>query len=65
MKSIFAGMALFGLVAASDTAPRTFNDGQCEAQCRAAHNQCRISTKNSPGCDAQLQGCLDSCRSRR
>jgi len=33
----------------------------CAGQCRAHHNQCRIQTKGSPSCDAQLQACLQSC----
>jgi len=36
----------------------------CAAQCRAAHNQCRIATKGSPRCDAQLQACLSRCLRR-
>jgi len=37
----------------------------CVAQCRAAHSQCRVATKNSSSCDAQLQSCLQTCLSRR
>lgn len=37
----------------------------CAASCRAAHSQCRISTKGSPSCDAQLQSCLQACLSKR
>lgn len=33
----------------------------CADNCRSAHNQCRIKTKNSPSCDAQLQACLQGC----
>lgn len=36
----------------------------CAAKCRAQHNQCRIRTKGSPSCDAQLSSCLQSCRRR-
>lgn len=36
----------------------------CAANCRAQHNQCRISTKGSPSCDARLQQCLQSCLKR-
>jgi hypothetical protein len=38
---------------------------QCAAQCYAQHNQCRIATKGSPSCDAQLTACLRGCASRR
>ena len=65
MKSVLAGMALFGLFAASEADVELAQADQCVQQCRAAHNQCRISTKGSPGCDAQLQACMDSCRSQR
>ncbi|MBL8565413.1 MAG: hypothetical protein JNM89_06845 [Hyphomicrobiaceae bacterium] len=34
---------------------------QCAADCRAGHDQCRIATKNSPSCDAQLQRCMQGC----
>ena len=37
----------------------------CADQCRAQHNQCRISTKGSPSCDAALTSCLQSCQARR
>jgi hypothetical protein len=33
----------------------------CQQACRAAHNQCRIATKGSPSCDAQLQSCMRAC----
>jgi outer membrane murein-binding lipoprotein Lpp len=36
----------------------------CADGCRAKHNQCRMSTKNSPSCDAELQRCLQSCMKR-
>ena len=32
----------------------------CAPSCRERHNQCRIQTKGSPSCDAQLQACLQS-----
>lgn len=38
---------------------------QCAAQCYAQHNQCRMATKGSPSCDAQLTACLRGCASRR
>lgn len=37
----------------------------CSAQCRQAHNQCRIQTKGSPSCDSQLAQCLRSCIAER
>jgi len=62
-----AGLAVLAL-AATLMAAGTMQVAQansCAASCRAAHNQCRISTKGSPTCDAQLQTCLQGCLSRR
>lgn len=44
------------------TGPASAN--QCASACYAAHNQCRVSTKGSPSCDAQLSRCLSSCGRR-
>ncbi len=57
-----AGIGLLlatGLVASGDA---TAN--QCASACYAAHNQCRIASKGSPSCDAQLSRCLASCGRR-
>ena len=37
----------------------------CAQRCYAQHNQCRIATKGSPSCDAQLTSCLRSCSARK
>lgn len=34
---------------------------QCVPTCRQRHNECRIQTKGSPSCDAQLQACIQAC----
>lgn len=64
---ILAGVVLAlstGLVAA-DSMIRPFKvANSCVAQCRAAHSQCRIATKGSPGCDRKLQACLRRCLNR-
>ena len=39
-------------------------DGTCVSSCRAAHSDCRLRTKGSSSCDAQLQACLQSCLKR-
>lgn len=39
--------------------------GACTASCRAQYNQCRISTKGSPSCDAQFAACMRRCISTR
>lgn len=33
----------------------------CTQKCRRQHNQCRIKTKGSSLCDAQLRRCLRRC----
>jgi hypothetical protein len=33
----------------------------CANACYAKHNQCRITQKGSPACDAQLTRCLRGC----
>jgi hypothetical protein len=65
MTTVFAVLAVAGVVAASDTGIELAQADQCVQQCRSAHNQCRITSKGSPSCDSQLQACMDSCRSRR
>lgn len=37
----------------------------CTSSCRAQWNQCRIATKGSPACDAQLQACMRGCLAGR
>lgn len=65
-RAIIIGLA--GLVATAGLAfsVSMASDGikvanSCAAQCRAKHNQCRINTKGSASCDAQLQACLSRC----
>jgi hypothetical protein len=68
MKSIVASLFLLGAVVAI-TFPNVVmaNREGCVAQCRSAHNQCRIAAKavSSPQCDAQLQACLERCSRSR
>ena len=33
----------------------------CRSACLAQYNQCRMSTKGSPTCDAHYQSCLQAC----
>lgn len=42
-------------------APTCAQGNACVSSCRAAHNQCRIATKGSASCDAQLQACVQAC----
>lgn len=58
-------LALIGVLTIGDATIEHAQADQCVQQCRNAHNQCRIATKGSPSCDAQLQACMDGCRSRR
>jgi len=69
-------MMLAGLVCAAATAGfgLALGDGarscanaqnsSCVSACRAAHNDCRIRTKGSASCDAQLQACMRDCIKR-
>lgn len=57
---VAAGTGLAALVAASGPV----DANACAASCRAQHNQCRIKSKGSPSCDAQLQACLQGCLKR-
>lgn len=63
LAALAAGLVLLTL--ARDGAPPAHANNSCAASCRAAHSQCRISTKGSPSCDAQLQSCLQGCLSKR
>jgi hypothetical protein len=35
--------------------------GQCGSSCKAAYNQCRISTKGSGSCEIAFTRCMQSC----
>jgi hypothetical protein len=41
--------------------PAAAQGNACVAVCKSTHNQCRIATKGSASCDAQLQSCLQAC----
>jgi len=45
----------------SEPAPFVIAEASCASLCRQRHNQCRISTRGSPRCDAELQRCLKGC----
>jgi hypothetical protein len=57
--SLVAALVLLGSIAAAEA------NQACVQQCRAADNQCRLATKGSPACDAQLQACMNRCRGGR
>jgi len=57
------GMAVLGFVLIA-AAPAAFANS-CQQSCRAQWNQCRIATKGSSSCDAQLQACMQACIPRR
>lgn len=44
-----------------EDAPFIIAEASCASLCRQRHNQCRISTRGSPRCDAELQRCLKGC----
>jgi hypothetical protein len=43
------------------TIPFELAEASCASLCRQRHNQCRISTRGSAKCDAELQRCLKGC----
>ena len=54
------------LLAAACLAPTSLASANaCAQRCYAQHNQCRMATKGSPACDAQLTSCLRSCSARK
>ena len=50
---------------AGDPACAQVESSSCRSTCLAQYNQCRISTKGSPSCDAQYQSCLQACIAQR
>ncbi|NOT70313.1 MAG: hypothetical protein HOP09_03220 [Hyphomicrobium sp.] len=63
MKLMLASLAIFGAFTVGGQRIELAAADQCVAQCRSAHNQCRLANKavSSPQCDAQLQACIDRC----
>jgi len=61
---LLALAALIGVSAMLAAVTPAAEANACAANCRAQHNQCRISTKGNPSCDARLQQCLQSCLKR-
>jgi hypothetical protein len=54
------GVTTFATLTATAT-PAVAQGNACVSSCNAAHSQCRIVTKGSSSCDAQLQVCLRAC----
>jgi hypothetical protein len=46
---------------AMSQSPMVLAEASCASLCRQRHNQCRISTRGAPRCDADLQRCLKDC----
>ena len=46
---------------AGDSTSCLAQSSTCRSICLDQYNQCRISTKGSPSCDAQYQACLQGC----
>lgn len=67
MKLVFANLAMIGIFAFGGSEIELAAADQCVAQCRSAHNQCRLAAKavSAPHCDAQLQACIDRCAKGR
>jgi len=61
-----AALALLGAAAGAAFEPGyVLVQDSCASSCRAQWNQCRIATKGSPACDAQLQACMRACLAGR
>lgn len=41
--------------------PQPVQGGACAEACRSQFNQCRVSTKGDPRCNAALTSCLQRC----
>ena len=41
------------------------DSSSCASACQAKHDQCRVSTKGGPDCDAERQRCLQACLTRK
>jgi hypothetical protein len=65
IKLALAGLAIAAGVLLTMNGSQVAEANSCVASCRAAHSQCRIATKGSPSCDAQLQSCLSGCLTKR
>ena len=60
--AVFAAVVLTATTIFTGSAvPVQAQGNACVSACKVAHNQCRIATKGSASCDAQLQSCLQSC----
>ena len=47
-------------------APAVVSDtASCASACQVKHDQCRVSTKGGPDCDAQRQRCLQDCLTKK
>ena len=49
----------------AEKAPVVVAEDSCANACQAEHNQCRVTTKGSPSCDAARQRCLQSCIAKK
>lgn len=57
-------MVVVAVLMATVAVPVAFANS-CQQSCRAQWNQCRIATKGSSNCDAQLQACMQACIPKR
>jgi hypothetical protein len=64
---LFLALIAGGLAGIAPTAAdiKVAESGACTDSCRAQYNQCRISTKGSPSCDAQFAACMRRCIATR
>ncbi len=59
LAAVAAAAALTGL--AGDTTCVFAQSASCRSVCLQQYNNCRITSKGSPACDAQYQTCLQGC----
>jgi hypothetical protein len=64
---LFLALIAGGLAGTAASAPevKIAQSGACTESCRSQYNQCRISTKGSPACDAQFAACMRRCIATR
>ena len=61
LKTLGLVVAVFTLMISTGLMAAKAADNPCDQSCQAKHNECRIHTKGSPSCDAQLNACRQSC----
>jgi hypothetical protein len=61
--AVFAGFVA-SLTDGASSCANAQGGNACVSACRAAHDECRIRTKGSSSCDAELRACMQGCVKR-